>query len=200
MPIKKRKPLGRVAPVSPTVWQILTDQEPVLDTESAEWDWIECAWPMRSDPPAEPLLKAWDAARDEVIAWAAEHTPGRRPSIWWLLDAPGPRHRIGGRGTAYADAFQVEPQSLFGIPTAWCSTVDVACHAAGEGGIHAPRLGVTVEAVDPADPPVFEAQAAFLERHGLLQPGERERLEPADFEPEHVELDARGRTLFRPAV
>jgi hypothetical protein len=34
------------------------------------------------------------------------------------------------------------------------------------------------------DPPVFESQAAYLDRLGLLAPGEKRRLRNADFEPE----------------
>jgi len=40
--------------------------------------------------------------------------------------------------------------------------------------------------IDPQDPPVFEAQATYLERLGLLQPGERERIPAEGFEPEIV--------------
>jgi hypothetical protein len=38
-------------------------------------------------------------------------------------------------------------------------------------------------AFDAADPPVFEAQSAFLARHKLFLPGERRRLTPNDFAP-----------------
>ena len=38
--------------------------------------------------------------------------------------------------------------------------------------------------VDEEDPPLFEAQASYLERLGLLLPGERRRLAKSDFEPE----------------
>lgn len=34
-----------------------------------------------------------------------------------------------------------------------------------------------------ADPPVFESQAAFLLRHDLLLPGEKERLDRVDYLP-----------------
>ena len=36
-----------------------------------------------------------------------------------------------------------------------------------------------LQAIDPADPPVFESQAAYLDRHKLLTEVERECL-PAD--------------------
>ena len=42
---------------------------------------------------------------------------------------------------------------------------------------------------DPNDPPKFESQAAYLKRHGLLEPGEERRLNPADFEPEIITVE-----------
>jgi hypothetical protein len=38
--------------------------------------------------------------------------------------------------------------------------------------------------IDFDDPPLFEAQASYLKRHGLLSKAEEKRLKPADFEPE----------------
>ena len=35
--------------------------------------------------------------------------------------------------------------------------------------------------LDPRNPPVFDSQAAYLDRHGLFLPGERKRLGKADF-------------------
>ena len=43
--------------------------------------------------------------------------------------------------------------------------------------------------VDPEDPPVFESEATYLDRHGLLTAAERRRLRVADYEP--VVIDAR---------
>jgi hypothetical protein len=58
-----------------------------------------------------------------------------------------------------------------------------------------PTIWLTVEheqlsapAFDPADPPLFEAEASYLERHGLFLPGERRRLRKADWAPEAAEL------------
>ena len=70
---------------------------------------------------------------------------------------PEPRLRLGGIGTPQHEALNVVPVFSFGIS----AMVDV----------------------DENDPPTFEAQATYLERHGLLLPGERKRLKKADFEP-----------------
>jgi hypothetical protein len=52
------------------------------------------------------------------------------------------------------------------------------------------RSNLDCEPYDSADPPLFEAEAAYLERHGLLLPGERKQLSAADFKPGAVELEA----------
>ena len=41
------------------------------------------------------------------------------------------------------------------------------------------------EALDPNDPPVYESEATYLKRHGLLIGGEEER---ADFTPETIQV------------
>lgn len=37
-------------------------------------------------------------------------------------------------------------------------------------------------AIDDRDPPRYESEAAYLDRHGLFLPGERKRLKKADWE------------------
>jgi hypothetical protein len=67
-----------------------------------------------------------------------------------------------------------------GIPVEWVEAKDLKTW---------PRLSEEgVVPFDPNDPPRYEAQAAYLERHGLLLPGERRLLRKRDFEPERVEL------------
>ena len=45
------------------------------------------------------------------------------------------------------------------------------------------------ERFDPNDPPQFESEAAYLDRHGILLPSERRRLSREDFEPEVLPAD-----------
>jgi hypothetical protein len=40
--------------------------------------------------------------------------------------------------------------------------------------------------IDLNDPPMYESQAAYLNRHGLWIPAERRRLRKRDFKPEMV--------------
>ncbi len=46
--------------------------------------------------------------------------------------------------------------------------------------------GFAGQAIDPADPPRFESQAAYLRRHKLLLPGEEKRLTAADFDATEI--------------
>jgi hypothetical protein len=61
------------------------------------------------------------------------------------------------------------------------SGLAVDIHGAPIGDLH-PRDFKGV-AIDPNDPPIFESQASFLKRHGLLLAGEERR---SDFEPETI--------------
>jgi hypothetical protein len=47
--------------------------------------------------------------------------------------------------------------------------------------------------LDPNDPPAYESQASYLDRHKLLTPAERRRLRKKDFEPEIVSFPSRTR-------
>ena len=97
----------------------------------------------------------WRAHREEILAGWIKRRRGTRPSCWWRFDAPQePRLQVGGKGEPW-------PQSEFDerrFPMGWL-------------------------AVDAADPPLLESDAAFLKRLGLLLPGEAQRLRAADYEP-----------------
>jgi hypothetical protein len=110
-----------------------------------------------SDSPRPYLQDApdyeaeWQAARDELMAVWLKESPATRPWGWWEFDCTtGPRRRLGGRGRR-------EKQAILscGIPepTTWW------------------------RGVNPAKPPLYESQAAYLQRHKLLAPAEKEWLE-----------------------
>jgi hypothetical protein len=99
---------------------------------------------------------------------SAEHVkenPGKRPALWWRFDAPRlpvgmfpgcyydgklpePRKRTSGTGTPAHEVQAVVPSFEYGLPTVWVG-------------------------LDEDNPPVFERQAAYLKRHGLLLAGEK---------------------------
>lgn len=113
----------------------------------------------------ELALATWQAYRGEILArWLAER-PGSRPAAWWVHDAPEPVRRcVSGPGAA---AFR-EPLDP---DLAWTRKLwfGVPC-----------MLGRD----DFDRPSAYESEAAYLDRLGLLEPGERERLHPDAFDPE----------------
>lgn len=48
------------------------------------------------------------------------------------------------------------------------------------------KLGLAGPGFDPADPPLLEGEAAYLDRLGLWLPGERRRAPVELFEPEQA--------------
>lgn len=101
------------------------------------------------------VKKVWKALGAELLErWIAEN-PGTRPFAWWLFDAPEPRRRmLTGPKVLWVDSLTCPPNARkwwFGVP---------ACTS---GGDHEQKI-------------VFESQAAFLERHGLLTEAERKAL------------------------
>jgi hypothetical protein len=121
----------------------------------------------------------WAEHSERVVAEHVAEFPGTRPYRWWQYDAPRiavgtypdchydgklmePRNRLGGVGTPCHESLACVPSFSYGLPNGWVSEPDVE------------------------DPPTFESQAAYLERHGLFLEGERKRLRKQDFEPEAV--------------
>jgi hypothetical protein len=105
--------------------------------------------------------------------WISDR-PGTRPRGWWAFDAPEQRRRLGGVGEPiceFAGWFDFGPS---GLPEGAEWPADAALvHYYGRGRV-----------IDPLDPPLYEAQATFLKRHGLLTAAEERRLCAADFAPE----------------
>ena len=146
----------------------------------------EYAWSVLTDapPPAgrhfekyrlsDRLPSLWQEHGPAILTSWIEAKPGTRPSCWWKFDAPENRRRLGGTGDPLHDVSAYVPDHHLGIPTDWVLP----------DGLDADRGAP----VDPADPPIFESQAAFLDRHGLLADGERL---PADaFAPEPLDVQA----------
>ena len=87
----------------------------------------------------------WAEYGDAIVAEWISHSPGSRPWAWWKYTAPEPRRRLGGTGMAVSEKYPgVAPLWAYGLPIGW------ECGA-----------------------PIFETQAAYLKRLGLLLPGER---------------------------
>jgi hypothetical protein len=149
----------------------------------------------------------------ERFSYVRPGGPGSRPWAWWRFTAPRwqpddprhagahyvgqlsePRKRLGGVGTPDYEVLAHAPQFEFGIPVSWVDQWDSDFYNGraldDDGDVIETKYSegdFAGEPVDPDDPPIFESQAAYLQRNNLLLPGERERLTEADFEPETVE-------------
>jgi hypothetical protein len=137
----------------------------------------------RAIKPWELPHRGWERLIDEYAdrflrEWAATH-PGTRPFYFWdFIEIPEEeRRRVGGVGDPRG------PEHLmfdltFGVPDhqSW--------NVRGRRVFYDGPL--TGTPIDPANPPTFESQASYLDRHGLLFKGERARLGPSAFEPESI--------------
>ncbi len=110
------------------------------------------------------IKKLWDVSREEILSDWIRAKPGTRPLLWWRLDSPGNRERIGGNGRLLSEKYSAILQYWEkGIFTGW-------------------------DWIDETDPPTFESEAAYLDRHGLLTAAEKKFIEkhPELMKPEKV--------------
>lgn len=196
MPVKRRLAKNRIGGVSEAEWAAMLDRP--LPPGTSGWD----AWMIQFNPDkasamggSHPSLQeVFEAHEGEVLEEWINTRPGTRPTCWWKWTAPrhgnrpyALRQRLGGAGTSridWAEAVNLEHACLdlaFGIPTHWIDAAEIPWLRQRDPAGH-----LDLVPFDPTDPPVFEAQAAFLRRHSLLLPEEAERLTDADFEPEPV--------------
>jgi hypothetical protein len=156
------------------------------------------------------FYETWGKVREEVMAaWVKEH-PGTRPYGWWKYDAPleqvkrwegqecPQRERLGGTGTPRHEVLGWGPHFEKGIPTGWVTKFDEEYYNGRRKDIHGNPIGTQYQeghfkgvAIDPDDPPVFESEAAYLQRLGLLTEWEKRYLDkhPELLKPEAVRND-----------
>jgi hypothetical protein len=144
----------------------------------AEWDRMGFSlWEDRTGRPS--IRDLWRTYQADVLdAWRAE-IPGQRPPLWWAYSAPEKlRRRLGGVGTLLRDCCPAyrpsEPH--YGVPRGWLTSSLADYYLRSD-----PTW--TWPGVDLADPVTYEAEATFLERHGLLRADERRRLQDDDWAP-----------------
>jgi hypothetical protein len=147
-------------------------------------------------------LKAiWKAVNRELLNDWIKQNPCSRPWAWWEWDAPRaePRQRLGGTGTPDYEVLAYVPHFDHGIPTGWITKFDEAYYNGRALDIHGNPIGTEHKegdfsgvAIDPTDPPTFESEAAYLQRHGLLTPAEARHLEkyPELLNPERIEPES----------
>jgi hypothetical protein len=152
------------------------------------------------------LTALWAEHSDRIVEDHVADFPGTRPARWWHYSAPrspigtypglwydgqlpAPRQRLGGIGTPASDVLAYVPTFAYGIPTIWIESWMVRYYSGLAVDIRGEHIGGELRAfagvaIDPDDSPTFESQAAYLDRLGLLLPGERKRLKKADWEDE----------------
>lgn len=140
------------------------------------------------------LNDAWPENKDKIVSDWVKKNPCTRPWAWWLWDAPRwddqffdcyyhgelpePRQRLGGVGTPSHEVLSIVPHFSFGIPDSWVTQQEVDYY-----NRNGHFKGV---AIDPDDPPCYESEASYLQRHGLLTAAEIKHLEK---HPELIEPD-----------
>jgi hypothetical protein len=190
MPIKRRLAKRRTALTVHEAGELL-GQETSYGFAQSRGD-MRAAWEDHRDD----LLRYWvfgdpsgcsaldDMARrsDASRRWLEFFTdvregghPGTRPWMWWCLDAP-----TAGVSGIDDDGKLIAPPWPDAPPGPDRNTRCGFPHLAYDNQIS--------DALRYSDPlPLFESEAAYLKRHGLLLPGELERLTTADFEPRTFE-------------
>lgn len=145
---------------------------PEFDAYYIGTDWI---YHTALDP--DPVKTEWTLSRKKILGlWISRH-PGTRPYAWWCFDAPETRQRVGGTGTPKHEILKYEPACVFGIPRYWITSQDIGILT---------RPGCKGKALDTSDPPLYESQAAYLERHGLLSDREKAILPEGAYDLEAV--------------
>jgi hypothetical protein len=195
--IVKRK--NRIEQESPWLLRFLaTGKIPKPEEDGA----LKC-WEMRGKE--EYIKKAWIKNRALISSDWIARKPGTRPWSWWRFDAPRwerefnawfngtmpePRKRLGGTGTPDYEHLSIVPRFEYGIPIGYVDAWLVEYYNGRAKDIHGELIPCKYKdgnfkgiAIDYDDPPVFETEASYLKRHGLLTKSEEKRLKPEDFEP-----------------
>lgn len=171
---RQRRP--RLAPdVTEAQWAFLND---ALTDDIGR---AEERWALRHDAADGKRHRSpkalWQEFGALVLARWVDEAPGTRPALWWQYDAPEPRRRVGGIGRPLHEFTAYVVRYAYGVPIDWPED---------DPDLPAEFRPPCAALIDPNDPPLFESQAAFLDRHDLLSPAERDSLDASAFDPEPV--------------
>lgn len=177
MPTKRqRRSHRRRQPITPTAVAFLNDK-PMPDDGN---EWEDSALRYNHAALSADLWQGGCAAvlwaehgTEVMVAWVKAR-PGTRPSQWWRFSAP--RQADQGHGRRHWPLIETR-QHVSGT-----GTVDDRQNCARYG---VPRFDY--QSRPPRKPRIIEAQAAYLDRHGLLSGEERRRIPAAAFEPVPIE-------------
>jgi hypothetical protein len=135
----------------------------LLSEAKSSWYYLE----LGTDEDAQRAF--WEQHRNTVVQHHIKRFPGSRPRLWWRMDAPGPRRRVGGIGDTLASCSNTVLVHIYGVPMHWVTGSERYL----TGGVP----------ISVASPPKFESETNYLRRHNLLLPEERSRLLPHHYEP-----------------
>jgi len=85
----------------------------------------------------------WEENKKGLMPQWQKDNPCKRPFSWWRFEAPGPRLMVGGKGVRADEKCNYKQHFVFGTPKYWLE-------------------------FDEKNPPMFEAQATYLQRNDLL--------------------------------
>jgi len=205
MAVKPKKMLKERLLVDPSIIHFLLHGEAEKGTEG---------WRLYIERFFNPgcIERAWVSYRKALLKdWARNH-PCTRPLLWWKHDAPkepvkgwdherwdsAQRRRLGGTGTPTHEVLGSWGGFSYGIPTGWIDQWSVDYYNGRAKDIHGKIIPTKYKeghfkgkAIDPNNPPIFESEAAYLERHDFLTPTEKTYLKkyPELLEPEKIEFD-----------
>ncbi|MDF2971625.1 MAG: hypothetical protein K0R61_2075 [Microvirga sp.] len=161
------KPRPRRNALDPSIdlcsWDFLHDATTLDDEREHSWQLISLSAGDDASfhPDKKTARELWNEHGKAVLSWWVKANPGTRPKCWWRFEAPEPRKRVGGRGALRSEVWGMPPYiANCGLPSpdGFVTADDTAATAAG------------YEAADPAHPPLFESQPAYLKRLGLFAP------------------------------
>lgn len=157
----KRKVLAKKAHCLPEVWAYLND----MDMPGGDWEWTT----FDLEGNTEDRKKLWHDYREEILPKWIQDKPGTRPSLFWEFDVPMQPKK--NNGWYYDGTLPVPRKRIKGVVSGGINPI-----------IHFYK---GIPAYEPFDQDVyFESEASYLTRHGLLLPGEADRLKAADFKPQ----------------
>jgi len=174
MPRKRRhQPHQRAPSSSAEVLHFLRTGEHALD------------WSLGWGGSPRAIDDVWNDVRDELLPEWIDETPGRRPFVWWLLDAPR-----GGHSSSFLPDVLAPGAGI--VARAWTWPLGrkvLGGSGRADGPIECFGLPDRWAGLDFAHAPVVESEASFLRRHRLLEDGEAARLRAADFRPVRLSED-----------
>ena len=196
MPRKPRKPRLRKQTISPEVREYL---------EAGVWKGVEAFFLAGS---RDRERRAWGMFRTRILLDWVDHHPCTRPWAWWRFDAPSwerksntawfngtlpePRYRLSGAGTPSYEVLCYKPRFEKGIPMDWVGQQLIDCYK------RMPKSTFRAVALRKKDPLIYESEASYLDRFGLLTEAEEIFLEehPLLMKPEKLNMTASMRRLY----